>query len=221
MAANLMHKSGCLTLTISVVVIWLALFVALLPSFCSWDYIHIGYFMPMLVANASSVVLGIGIGLYLVATRNRAVSWRRNLVYVVTGLSLLWLGYSWDGSRALRNFEHRVVAPIPTGITNIQAHGFTIFGAEWSFEFQTDEAGVEAIVQERKLIFDPTTTVLETLQSMKQPLIPEWVKSADAGGGTRYYEGKVPETDSNRARTFWLAHQPTQKRAWFMYYAPM
>jgi hypothetical protein len=216
-----MHKSGCLTLTISVVVIWLALFLALLPSFCSWDYIHIGYFVPMLMATACSVVLGVVIGLYLVATRNRPPFWRRNLVFVVTGISLLWLAYSWDGSRVLRNFEHRVVAPIPSGITNIQAHGFGTFGAQWSFEFQTDEAGVEAIVKERKLIFDPTTTVLETLQSMKQPLIPEWVKSAEAGAGTKYYEAKVLETNPNGARTFWLAYQPAQKRAWFMYYAPM
>ncbi len=146
--------------------------------------------------------------------------WRRNLVYVVTGISVLWLAYSWDGSRALRNFEHRVVAPIPSGITNIQAHGFSTFGGQWSFEFQTDEAGVDAIVQERKLIFDPTTAVLEALRDMKEPLIAEWVKRNEAAD-IAYFEARVPETDHSRGRTFWLAYQPAQKRAWFLYYAPM
>jgi hypothetical protein len=215
-----MHKSGCLTFTISVAIIWLVQFLVFLPDFCSWDYIHIGYFMPMLAATASSLVLGFGIGAYLLATRNRPASWRKNLVYVVTGIGVLWLAYSWDGSRALRNFEHRVVAPIPSGITNIQARGSTIFGAEWSFEFQTDEAGLAAIVEARKLIVDPTTTVMEALRDMKEPLIPEWVKRNEAADIT-YYDARVPETDHSRGRTFWLAYQPAQKRAWFLYYAPM
>ena len=216
-----MHKSGCSTLGICATIVWVAQFLACLPGFCSWEHLSVGSLLPMLMATISALGLGIVIGGYLLLKKSHTDSSRRNLVYSLAGLSLLWVCYCWADARPTKNFERRVTHPIPNGITDLKVKGFSTFGAQWSFEFQADADAIAAIVKGRKLELDSSNSVLENLRQKREPLTPDCVKDPNTDAQISYYEAKIPESDEHRGRTFWLAYHAARKRAWFLYYAPM
>lgn len=216
-----MGKSAVYSFWISISIVWVAQFVAYLPSFCSWDYLHIGYLLPLIIACGSVVLLGFPFGIYFLLTRKRQDGWRRYFVHSLTGICLAWIAYLWADARPSRNFEDRVTQPIPVGITNLQARGFGTFGAHWAFQFTADRAAIETIVQQRALTLVPAADEIETLRSRKDSLIPAWVIDEAMTNQNQYYSGEIPETENHRRRRFWCVYQPLQQQAWFYYYAPM
>ena len=207
---------------ISVLVVWLCLFLGTLPTFASREYLMLGVILPLFEATVLTFVFGLIIGALLYLTRRRSNRWRRGFVFLVTVASLGWMFWSWSETTARKKFERWVLKPIPSGAQEIVATGWSIFGSLWSFEFQADPAAIDSIIEHHQMSPLPLEALSE-LRKSKNVSIPSWVLNAKEGDGMKLFQGHTPDSmtpEPRRARTRWLAYFPGQPRAWFLYDVP-
>jgi len=207
---------------ISVLVLWLSLFLGTLPDFASKEYLMLGVILPLFEATLLTFVFGLIIGALLYLTRRRSNRWRRGFVYLMTATSVGWMFWSWSETTTRKKFERWVLKPIPSGVQEIVATGWSIFGSLWSFEFQADAAAIDSIIEHHQMSPLPFEALSE-LRKSKNVSIPSWVLNAKDGDGMKLFQRHTPDSmtpEPRKARTVWLAYYPGQPRAWFLYDVP-
>ena len=172
---------------ISVLALWLCLFLGSLPAFASREYLMWGVILPLFEATVLTFVFGLIIGALLYLTRRRSNRWRRGFVFLVTATSLGWMFWSWSETTARKKFERRVLNPVPLGVQEIVAKGFSIFGSQWSFEFQADTAAIDSIIEHHQMSPQPLEA-LSDLRKGKNVSIPSWVLNAKEGDGMKLFQ---------------------------------
>ena len=131
--------------------------------------------------------------------------------------------WSWSEATARKKFERRVLNPVPLGVQEIVATGFSVFGSQWGFESQADAAALDSIIEHHQMSPQPLEA-LSVLRKSNNVSIPSWVLNAKDGSAMKLFQRHTPDSmtpEPHRARTLWLAYFPGQPRAWFLYDAPM
>ena len=207
----------------SVPIFWLSQFLGILPNFASLDYLKVGFFVPLLSATVLTIGFGIVLGIVLYLTRKRTNRWRWGFLLLMTAVSLGWMFWSWSETTPRKKFAHRVLNPVPLGVQEIVARGYTTFGSQWSFEFQADSAALDSIISHHQMTPQPLEALAEYRED-RFAMVPPWILTATDADGMKIFQRYTPESMSpepRRARTLWLAYFPGQPRAWFWYDAPM
>ena len=191
---------------------WATQFVGWVPHYGSAEFYGLASFRAFIIASFTTLFFAI----FLCA-------WKFSMRWILFG-SLVWMFGLWRDEGNADRFKFRVMIPIPAGVADIRAKGYSLFGNEWAFEFQADRLSINAIIAHHELKPPP----IENLESLRESarrnpgeknFVPPWVTDPNGAEQMEFHLKKTPDSDKSRGRTLWLAYRPASKKAWFFYSA--